>query len=97
MRKAKLFEDLQRNYKIMVTGPTTLTAFLNGLQMGFKTLAIQKRSSEVWVVLGAVENEFEEFGGLMEKAQNNIQTGFDQLDDVRGKRTGAIQRKFRGC
>jgi DNA recombination protein RmuC len=96
VRKASLLEDLQRNYKIIVTGPTTLAAILNSLQMGFKTLAIQKRSSEVWQVLGAVKKEFEVFGGLMEKAQNNIQTGLNQLDDVMGKRTRAIQRKLRG-
>jgi DNA recombination protein RmuC len=95
VRKASLLEDLQRNYKIVVTGPTTLAAILNSLQMGFKTLAIQKRSSEVWNVLGAVKKEFESFGGLMQKAQKNIQTGLDQLDDVMGKRTKAIQRKLR--
>lgn len=96
VRKAALLEDLQRNYKIIVTGPTTLAAILNSLQMGFKTLAIQKRSSEVWQVLGAVKKEFENFGGMMEKAQKNIQTGLNQLDDVMGKRTRAIQRKLRG-
>jgi DNA recombination protein RmuC len=95
VRKAALLEDLQRNYKIIVTGPTTLAAILNSLQMGFKTLAIQKRSSEVWQVLGAVKKEFENFGGLVEKAQKNIQTGLDQLDDVLGKRTRAIQRKLK--
>ncbi len=95
VRKASLLEDLQRQYKIIVTGPTTLAAILNSLQMGFKTLAIQKRSSEVWQVLGAVKKEFENFGGLMHKAQKNIQTGLDQLDDVMGKRTKAIQRKLR--
>ena len=95
VRKASLLEDLQRNYKIIVTGPTTLAAILNSLQMGFRTLAIQKRSSEVWKVLGAVKKEFESFGGLMLKAQNNIQTGLNQLDDVVGKRTKAIQRRLR--
>jgi DNA recombination protein RmuC len=95
VRKASLLEDLQRNYKIVVTGPTTLAAILNSLQMGFKTLAIQKRSGEVWQILGAVKKEFEAFGGLVEKAQNNIQTGLNQLDDVIGKRTRAIQRKLR--
>ncbi len=96
VRKASLLEDLQRNYKVIVTGPTTLAAILNSLQMGFKTLAIQKRSSEVWQVLGAVKKEFESFGGMLSKAQNNIQTGLNQLDDVMGKRTRAIQRKLRG-
>ncbi len=95
VRKASLLEDLQRNYKIVVTGPTTLAAILNSLHMGFRTLAIQKRSSEVWKVLGAVKKEFENFGGLMHKAQRNIQTGLDQLDDVMSKRTKAIQRKLR--
>jgi len=95
VRKASLLEDLQRNFKIIVTGPTTLAAILNSLQMGFKTLAIQKRSSEVWQILGAVKKEFENFGGLMQKAQNNIQTGLNQLDDVMGKRTKAIQRRLR--
>lgn len=96
VRKAALLEDLQRNYKIIVTGPTTLAAILNSLQMGFKTLAIQKRSGEVWQVLGAVKKEFENFSGIMEKAQKNIQTGLNQLDDVMGKRTRAIQRKLKG-
>lgn len=95
VRKAALLEDLQRNYKIIVTGPTTLAAILNSLQMGFQTLAIQKRSSEVWQVLGAVKKEFENFGGMMDKAQKNIQTGLNQLDDVMGKRTRAIQRKLK--
>lgn len=95
VRKAALLEDLQRNYKIIVTGPTTLAAILNSLQMGFKTLAIQKRSGEVWKVLGAVKKEFENFGGMMEKAQRNIQTGLGQLDEVMGKRTRAIQRKLK--
>lgn len=96
VRKASLLEDLQRNYKIIVTGPTTLAAILNSLQMGFKTLAIQKRSSEVWKVLGAVKTEFEKFGGLMQKAQANIQTGLNQLDDAIGTRTRAIQRTLKG-
>ena len=96
VRKPSLLEDLQRNYKIVVTGPTTLAAILNSLQMGFRTLAIQKRSSEVWQVLGAVKKEFENFGLLLNKAQNNIQTGLNQLDDVMGKRTRAIQRSLKG-
>jgi DNA recombination protein RmuC len=95
VRKASLLEDLQRNYKIIVTGPTTLAAILNSLQMGFKTLAIQKRSGEVWKVLGAVKKEFENFGGLMQKAQGNIQTGLNQLDDVIGKRSRAIQKTLK--
>lgn len=95
VRKAALLETLQRDYKIIVTGPTTLAAILNSLQMGFKTLAIQKRSSEVWTVLGEVKKEFANFGGMMQKAQKNIQTGLNQLDDVMGVRTRAIERKLK--
>ncbi|MCK9279341.1 MAG: DNA recombination protein RmuC [Melioribacteraceae bacterium] len=96
VRKASLLEEIQKDCKVIITGPSTLAALLNSLQMGFRTLAIQKRSSEVWKVLGAVKKEFENFGGLMQKAQNNIQTGLNQLDDVIGKRTRAIQRKLTG-
>ncbi len=95
VRNVTLMETLNRDYKIIVTGPTTLAAILNSLQMGFKTLAIQKRSSEVWQVLGAVKKEFENFEGMMGKAQKNIQTGLDQLDVVMGQRTRAIQRKLK--
>ena len=63
--------------------------------MGFKTLAIQKRSSEVWTVLSDVKKEFQNFGGMMQKAQKNIQTGLNQLDDVMGVRTRAIERKLK--
>nr|WP_062045539.1 DNA recombination protein RmuC [Lentimicrobium saccharophilum] len=96
VRKASLLEELQRTYKVIVTGPTTLAAILNSLQMGFRTLAIQKRSSEVWKILGAVKKEFENFGGMLEKAQKNIQTASNQIDEVMGKRTRAIQRKLKG-
>lgn len=94
VRKSVLLEELQRKYKIVVTGPSTLAAILNSLQMGFRTLAIQRRSSEVWKVLNDIKKEFENFGGLLEKAQKNISTGLNQLDDVMGKRTKAIQRKL---
>jgi DNA recombination protein RmuC len=96
VRKASLLEDLQRDCHVVVTGPTTLAVILNSLQMGFRTLAIQKRSSEVWQVLGSVKKEFNSFGTLLEKAQNNIQTGLNQLEDVVGVRTRAIQRKLKG-
>jgi len=95
VRKSSLLETLQRDYKIIVTGPTTLAAILNSLQMGFKTLAIQKRSGEVWQVLAEVKKEFGLFGGILEKAQKSIQTGLGQLDDVMGKRTRSIQRKLK--
>jgi DNA recombination protein RmuC len=88
-------DQLRDEFKITVAGPTTLVAILNSLQMGFRTLALQKRSSEVWKVLGSVKKEFENFGGLLEKAQKNIQTGMSQLDEVVGTRTRAIQRQLR--
>ena len=73
IRRTSLIETLQKEYKIVVTGPTTLGAILNSLQMGFRTLAIQKRTGEVWTVLGAVKTEFSKFGGLLEKVQKNLQ------------------------
>ncbi len=95
IRRSALIDQLRSEFKITVAGPTTLMAILNSLQMGFRTLALQKRSSEVWKVLGTVKKEFEVFGGLLEKAQKNIQTGLGQLDDVVGTRTRAIQRQLR--
>ena len=94
-RRAALLEQLQQEYHVIVTGPTTLAAILNSLQMGFRTLAIQKRSSEVWRILGGVKAEFEKFGGLLEKAQKNLQTANNQLEEVMGKRTRAIQQQLR--
>ncbi len=95
IRRSSLIDQLRTQYNITVAGPTTLMAILNSLQMGFRTLALQKRSSEVWKVLGNVKKEFENFGGLLEKAQKNIQTGLGQLDDVVGTRTRAINRELR--
>jgi DNA recombination protein RmuC len=95
IRRSSLIDQLRSEFKITVAGPTTLMAILNSLQMGFRTLALQKRSSEVWKVLGSVKKEFEVFGGLLEKAQKNIQTGLGQLDDVVGTRSRAIQRQLR--
>lgn len=95
IRRSALIDELRSQYNITVAGPTTLMAILNSLQMGFRTLALQKRSSEVWKILGEVKNEFANFGGLLEKAQKNIQTGLGQLDDVMGTRTRALQRKLR--
>ena len=95
IRRTSLVETLQKDYKIVVTGPTTLGAILNSLQMGFRTLAIQKRTSEVWSILGAVKTEFGKFGGMLEKVQKNLQNAGDQLEEVMGKRTRAIERKLR--
>ena len=95
IRRTALVEQLQREFRVIVTGPTTLGAILNSLQMGFRTLAIEKRSSEVWTVLAAVKTEFGKFGGMLEKVQKNLETAGSQLDEVIGKRTRAIERKLR--
>jgi DNA recombination protein RmuC len=96
VRKASLLEELMWTHKIIVTGPSTLAAILNSLQMGFRTLAIQKRSSEVWQILGAVKTEFGKFSNLLGKARTNIQTGLNQLDNISGTRTRAIERRLKG-
>ena len=95
IRRTALVEQLQREFRVIVTGPTTLGAILNSLQMGFRTLAIEKRSSEVWTVLAAVKTEFGKFGGMLQKVQKNLETAGSQLDEVIGKRTRAIERKLR--
>ena len=95
IRRTALVEQLQREYRVMVTGPTTLGAILNSLQMGFRTLAIEKRSSEVWTVLAAVKTEFGKFGGMLQKVQNNLETASTQLDEVIGRRTRVIERKLK--
>ena len=88
-------EELQRTYRINVTGPSTMAAFLNSLQMGFRTLAIQKRSSEVWQVLGAVKTEFEKFGDILDRSQQKLRQVNDELDTLIGTRTRAINRKLK--
>ncbi len=95
VRRASLLEDLQRNYHVVVTGPTTLAAILNSLQMGFRTLAIQKYSGEVWKILGAVKKEFESMSGMLEKAKKHLETANGQIDNVLGVRTRAIQRRLK--
>ena len=95
IRRTSLVEQLQREFRVVVTGPTTLGAILNSLQMGFRTLAIEKRSSEVWTVLAAVKTEFGKFGGMLAKVQRNLENAGSQLEEVMGKRTRAIERKLR--
>jgi len=95
VRRSALLEDLQRHYRVVVTGPTTLAAILNSLQMGFRTLAIQKYSGEVWKILGAVKKEFESMGGMLEKAKKHLETANGQIDNVLGVRTRAIQRRLK--
>ncbi len=91
-----MVERLQREYKVNIAGPTTMAALLNSLQTGFKTLAIQKRSSEVWDVLGAVKTEFETFEAVLQKAQEKINGANSELDKLIGTRTRAINRKLKG-
>lgn len=95
VRQPELVSFLQREYKIIITGPTTLAAMLNSLQMGFKTLAIQKRSSEVWQILGAVKTEFGKFGGVLEKAQKKINEANKELDNLVGTRTRMMISKLK--
>jgi DNA recombination protein RmuC len=95
IRRSTLVDQLRDEFKITVAGPTTLVAILNSLQMGFRTLALQKRSSEVWKVLGAVKTEFEKFGGMLEKAQKNLHSASDTVDELLGKRNRAIIRKLK--
>ncbi len=95
LRHPGLFENLQRNYRITITGPTTLSALLNSLQMGFRTLAVQKRSSEVWNVLGAVKSEFSRFSEHLSKVQKQLHTASGSLETLRSTRTNQIERKLR--
>ncbi len=95
LRHPGLFETLQRNHRITVTGPTTLSALLNSLQMGFRTLAVQKRSSEVWKVLGAVKAEFATFSDQLRKVRKQLDTASGTLDKLQTTRTSQIERKLR--
>lgn len=90
-----LVETLQKDYKVNVAGPSTMAALLNSLQMGFKTLAIQKRSVEVWNVLSAVKSEFDKFGDVLVATQNRLDQANKELDKLVGVRTRAIQRKLK--
>jgi DNA recombination protein RmuC len=94
LRRPGLTDRLQREYRVTVTGPTTLAATLNSLQMGFRTLAIEKRSSEVWQVLGAVKTEFGKFGELLARTKKQLDTVSSTLGDAESK-TRTIERKLR--
>ncbi len=89
-----LIETLQNSYHINIAGPTTMAALLNSLQMGFKTLAIQKRSGEVWKLLGAVKTEFDRFGDVIEAAQKRLEQAGSELDKLVGLRTKQIQKRL---
>lgn len=93
--KSGLTEKLQRDYKVNIAGPTTMAALLNSLQMGFKTLAIQKRSSEVWKVLAAAKTEFGKFQIVIEKTQQRLNQANEELDKLVGVRTRSINRTLK--
>ena len=95
IRRSGLTQELRDKWNVLVTGPTTLGALLSSLQMGFRTLAIEKRSSDVWTTLGAVKTEFSKFGELLEKAKKNIDNASETLEQLQGRRTKAINRKLR--
>jgi DNA recombination protein RmuC len=95
IRRPGLLDMLQREYKVMVAGPTTLAALLNSLQMGFRTLAIEKRSAEVWNLLGAVRTEFHKFGDILDKTSKKLQEAGNQIDAA-AVRSRAIERKLKG-
>ena len=91
-----MIEPLTREFHVNIAGPTTMAALLNSLQMGFRTLAIQKRSSEVWKVLGAVKTEFDKFASAIESAQRRLEQANDELDKLVGVRTRQIRRRLAG-
>lgn len=95
IRRSKLTQELRDKWNVLVTGPTTLGALLSSLQMGFRTLAIEKRSNDVWTTLGAVKTEFSKFGDLLEKAKKNIDSASATIEQLQGTRTKAINRKLR--
>ena len=90
-----LIEILQRDYHVNIAGPSTMAALLNSLQMGFKAVALQKRSSEVWQILGAVKTEFEKFDLALKNTQKRLDQANKELDQLVGVRTRAIQRKLK--
>lgn len=95
VQNAALFEELRDKYKVTAVGATTLSAYLSSLLMGFKTLAIEQRSQEVWDTLRAVKSEFAKFGDVLDRAHKQIQTADKTLEEIVGKRTRAINRSLR--
>jgi len=94
LRRRGLFEQLQREFRITVTGPTTLAALLNSLQMGFRTLAIEKRSSEVWTLLGTVKTEFGKFGDVLDKTHKKLQEASNTIETA-ARKSRTIERKLK--
>ena len=95
LKNQSLVEFVQREYNINITGPTTLVALLNSLQMGFRSLAIEKHSSEVWKILGAVKTEFSKFETVLNSAQNKLNQASSEIDKLVGTRTRQINRKLK--
>ena len=94
LRIPGLFESVQRDLKITITGPTTISAFLNSLHMGFRTLAVEKRTSEIWELLGAVRTEFGKFGETLQKTKEKLDSASREIDNA-GVRSRAIERRLR--
>ncbi len=95
VRQPALVEDLQQRYRVVVAGPTTLSALLSSLRMGFQTLAIEQQAVEVWRVLGAVKTEFGKFGATLDKVKRQLDTAGRTIDET-GRRTRAMERRLRG-
>jgi DNA recombination protein RmuC len=94
LRIPHLFESVQREWKITITGPTTISAFLSSLQMGFRSLAVEKRTSEIWELLGAIRTEFGKFGEVLQKTKEKLEAASKEIDKA-GTRSRAIERKLR--
>lgn len=94
VKEPGFMESMQKNYKVVITGPSTISAFLNSLQMGFRTLAIEKRSGEVWKVLGAVKTEFTKFGDMLDKTQKKLQEASNTIENA-SKKSKTIERKLK--
>ena len=95
LQQEGLVDLLQRDYRVVVAGPTTLAALLNSLQMGFRTLAVERRAGEVWSLLGAVKTDFGRFAIALEKTQKKLQEASNTIDDA-SRKTRVIERKLRG-
>jgi len=95
LREPGIMETLRHKYKIALTGPTTLSALLNSLHMGFRTLLVQERSSEVWNILSAVKSEFATFGNQLTKVRTQLKTASSSLENLQGTRSRAMERKMR--
>ena len=94
LRQPGMLEEIQQNHRILIAGPTTLTALLTSLRMGFRTLAIEKQASEAWQVLAAVKTEFGKFGGVLDKVKRQLDTASRSIEET-GTRTRVMERKLR--